>query len=182
MAKKKKPENDKLNPRHQLFAECYITNGFRVTKAAIEAKYSEKTAAAQGSRLLKNVKVQAYISKRMSELVMSKEETLYRISAQGRSDIRDFMGLTTEEIREHPNGWLIKKFKRKAIITELLPGGVIHEHVEVELLDPQAALINIAKHHGLLVEKHEHTGADGGPILTKMMTDEELERIASGGE
>lgn len=30
------------------------------------------------------------------------------------------------------------------------------------------------------VERQEHTGAEGGPILVQSMTDEELERIASG--
>lgn len=178
MAKKRKPDEEKLRPKHQLFAECYIANGFRVTKAAIDAGYSEKTAAAQGSRLLKNVKIQAYISKRMSELVMSKEEVLYRISEHGRSDIREFIGKSSDEIRDHPKGWLIKKYKQKA---RRLPGSeLVEEYVEVEMLDPQSALLNIAKHHGLLIEKHEHTGKDGGPIITRSMTDEELERIASG--
>lgn len=36
--------------------------------------------------------------------------------------------------------------------------------VSIELYDALAARTTIAKHHGLLVEKHEHTGKGGEPI------------------
>lgn len=46
-----------------LFVTEYIKNGNNATHAAIAAGYSEKTAASQGSRLLKSVEVQQYLNK-----------------------------------------------------------------------------------------------------------------------
>jgi phage terminase small subunit len=39
--------------------------------------------------------------------------------------------------------------------------------LEVKMHDQAAALANVAKHLGMFVEKHEHTGKDGGPIETR---------------
>lgn len=38
--------------------------------------------------------------------------------------------------------------------------------VKFKLADKRAALVDIGKHLGMFVEKHEHTGKDGGPIET----------------
>lgn len=48
-------------PQQALFAENYVSNGYKGGKAAADAKYSAKTAHAQATRLLKDVKVKAYI-------------------------------------------------------------------------------------------------------------------------
>lgn len=50
--------------KYALFAKYYIIR-FNITEAAIRAGYSEKTAHSQGSRLLKNVKVQEAIAKEL---------------------------------------------------------------------------------------------------------------------
>lgn len=49
------------------------------------------------------------------------------------------------------------------------------EGIEVKFQDQAKALENVAKHLGMFVEKHEHTGKDGGPIQTQGLTDEELD-------
>lgn len=53
------------NARHELFCQYYVTelNGklYNATQAAIKAKFSEKTAAQQASRLLRNVKIRSRI-------------------------------------------------------------------------------------------------------------------------
>lgn len=36
--------------------------------------------------------------------------------------------------------------------------------LRIKLADKRAALVDIGRHLGMFVEKHEHTGADGGPI------------------
>lgn len=59
-------ENDELNQKQNIFAREYIID-LNATQAAIRAGYSENTADVQGSRLLGNVKVQAYISYLMDE-------------------------------------------------------------------------------------------------------------------
>ena len=70
-----------MDNKTEAFAKAYIltgcTNG---TQAAIEAGYSEKTAAQQASRLLKNVKVKALIDKfkaqELKPFIKSKTEKL----------------------------------------------------------------------------------------------------------
>lgn len=54
-------ENIDLTERQKLFCELYLTNG-NATKSASLAGYSEKTAHAQGSRLLKNPKITKYLN------------------------------------------------------------------------------------------------------------------------
>lgn len=55
----------RLTPQQKLFCNEYIID-LNAKQAAIRAGYSERTAQEQGSRLLSNVKVQEYISKRMA--------------------------------------------------------------------------------------------------------------------
>lgn len=57
----------KLSDKRRRFAEEYLID-FNATQAAIRAGYSPKSAAQQGSELLKNPKVRAYVDARMSEL------------------------------------------------------------------------------------------------------------------
>lgn len=50
-------------PSIEKFIHCYLLNGLNGTQAAIDAGYSVKTAAAQGSRLLTTVKVKEAVAK-----------------------------------------------------------------------------------------------------------------------
>ena len=50
-----------LTDKQQRFCEEYVVD-LNATQAAIRAGYSANTAEAQGSRLLRNVKVQAYVA------------------------------------------------------------------------------------------------------------------------
>ena len=63
-----------MNPRQQRFAKEYAAdpNG---TQAAINAGYAEKTAAAQASRLLKNVNIQKLIRRDTTKTADSLELT-----------------------------------------------------------------------------------------------------------
>lgn len=45
--------------------------------------------------------------------------------------------------------------------------------VVIELYDAQKALELIARHHGLFVERHEHSGPNGGPVEVAALTPEE---------
>lgn len=57
-----KVDKNGLDKRQKKFCQLFIKYG-NITKAAIEAGYSEKTAHVQGSRLLTKVKIQEYIAK-----------------------------------------------------------------------------------------------------------------------
>lgn len=77
-----KPEQE-LNQKQQIFAREYLVDR-NATRAAIAAGYKEKTAAQAGSRLLKNVKVQAHISecaeKIFQKLDVSAERVLHGLA------------------------------------------------------------------------------------------------------
>lgn len=55
-----------LPVKQQKFADEYLID-LNATQAAIRAGYSSRTASEQGSRLLSNVKIRAYIDARMAE-------------------------------------------------------------------------------------------------------------------
>ena len=68
-----------LNEKQQRFADEYLID-LNATQAAIRSGYSKKTAKEQGSRLLSNVNVKAYIDARMAEkekqLIADQDEVL----------------------------------------------------------------------------------------------------------
>lgn len=61
--------------RRLKFVEAYISNGENATDAAIAAGFSAHTAGSQGSRLLKDVNVQAQIRERRAQLLNKLELT-----------------------------------------------------------------------------------------------------------
>nr|DAP23776.1 MAG TPA: Terminase small subunit [Caudoviricetes sp.] len=64
-----------LSLKQKKFADEYIISG-NATKSAIAAGYSKKTAESIGSRLLRNVKVSEYISKRTQEVFEERAMTV----------------------------------------------------------------------------------------------------------
>lgn len=80
-----------LNARQEAFCQSYARNG-SATQAAKDAGYSEKTAHAQGSRLLKHVEVAARIetiqADRFKKLHMKPDETLALLARQARFTLK----------------------------------------------------------------------------------------------
>lgn len=159
-----KQQEKPLSLKQRAFAEHYLRlwNG---TQAAIAAEYSERTAAQQASRLLKNVKVQAYIEERLEELKLGADEVLVRLGEHARGSVADFIRIAEEggdifidfrKAQEAGKLHLLKKVKKTVKDGEVT--------IEFELYDAQAALVHLGRHHRLFVERHEHTGADGEPL------------------
>jgi phage terminase small subunit len=104
-------EEDGLTDRQRNFCYCYYEN-FNATQAAIKAGYSEKTAAEQGCRLLKNVKVKEFLEKLRevyrTEFLLTQERVMNRHVQIALSDMRDFI---TEDgkLRSNYDGTLVKK-------------------------------------------------------------------------
>jgi phage terminase small subunit len=156
---------DKLTSKQQSFISAYLANGFNATQAAIEAGYSPDTARQQGSRLLTNVDIKSVLDAKLTEQAMSANEVLARLADHARGDMRDFAALTLENLGTHPRGNLIKKLK---LDVNFDSQNKAHHFIEsFELYDAQAALIQLARVHGLLKDKQEITGADGGAIEIK---------------
>ena len=89
-----------LSLKQKKFADEYIISG-NATKSAIEAGYSKKTAESIGSRLLRNVKVSEYISKRVQEVfeerAMSVAEALAISASIARGEIQQ--GQTKKNVK-----------------------------------------------------------------------------------
>lgn len=147
-----------LNPRYQRFVDEFVadSNG---TQAAIRAGYSERTAAQQASRLLKNVKIAAAIAearKTVAErLGITAERVLTEYARLAFFDIRkafdDEGRLKSIHDLDDDTAAAISGIETE----DLYEGkGESREHVgrlhKIKHSDKKAALDSIAKHIGLL--------------------------------
>lgn len=179
-----------LTPKQQRFVEEYCTD-FNATQAAIRAGYSERTAAEIGHENLKKPQIAEAVRARLDSLAMTAEEATKRLAEWGRGTIAPFLRAGPEGIHidlgsddAHANLHLIRKLTQTDRIIRADDQGVLLERkLAVELHDAKDAVLNILKIHGKFIEKHEHTGKDGGPIETRDatlddLTDEELAALA----
>jgi phage terminase small subunit len=141
-----------LTNKQQAFVNAYLRT-FNATKAAIEARYSEHTAAAIGSENLRKPQIQAAIRTRMERDAMGTSEVLYHLAQIARGDFDDVSdnhgNLDLIEARRVGKTNLIKRVKNKAIVTE---NSDISE-TEVEMYDRLRALELIGKHLKMWTEK-----------------------------
>lgn len=178
MDKKRTQQPTRAFERYKRFAQEYVVD-LNETQAAIRAGYSPKTAHAQASRLLKNVKVREYVKDAISSRSKRTEITQDRVLQEyakiaftdlpgivnfdGRSmSVEDFEKLTPAQRA------CIKKIKVK-LEMQLQPDGekTPVDTVEVELHSKQSALDSIAKHLGMFpaTSKIELTGKDGADLI-----------------
>ncbi len=161
------------NTQHERFCQEYIID-LNGTKTAIRAKYSEKTAAAQASRLLRNVKIKDRIAElkeiRSERTVITQDMVLKELKILAQSDIQDYLDVV-EEYAGSPDGRLkLKLFKEmKGNATRAIKS--ISEHItkdgiqlKFKLHGKEKSLEILARHLGMLIERHEVTGEDGGPV------------------
>lgn len=165
----------KLTTKEVRFINAWLQY-FNATRAAKEAGYSERTAHVIGWENLRKPKIKAEIERRLDEVRMSKPEVLRRISDIAAGDMGEFLDaeamgfdLDLKKAKEKGLTKLIRKVKQKTTIfiakKESEEDREVHE-LEIELYPADDALKTLAKHHGLLTDKVEHTGKDGGPIQT----------------
>lgn len=192
----------KLTPKQQRFVEEYLVD-LNAAAAARRAGYSEKTARQIGERLLTNVdiqeEVQALMQARQQRTEITADRVLRELAAVAFFDPRKLF---------NPDG-------SPKPITELddqtaaaLAGIEVLEEFEgagkdrvfvgytkkYKVADKNTALTNAMRHLGMLRDKVELTGKDGGPVQHQRvaadlsgLTDDELdalERIAAklGGD
>ena len=177
-------ENE-LTPKQRAFVREYLID-LNATQAAIRAGYSEKTAYSIGEENLKKPDVAAAIEAAMKNRAARTEITADRVLKElakiGFADIRKAIKwqgtLVTEE--DNPDGG--DTLTIKTVVTNnvtLVSSDDIDDEtaaaiseisqnstggIKLKLHDKRAALVDIGKHLGMFVEKHEHTGKDGGPV------------------
>jgi phage terminase small subunit len=142
----------KLTDKQRAFAEAYLKT-FNATKAAIAAGYSEKSATSQGSQLLHNPKVEAYLHARMQKSLMSTNEVLYHLAQIARGDVDDLLNeygnLDIEKARRLGVTNLIRKVRNRQTTTE---NSTTFE-TETEGYDRMRALELIGKYLALWTDK-----------------------------
>jgi len=179
--------------KRKRFGDEYLID-LNATQAAIRAGYSKRSAYSQGSRLLKDVEVAAYIRARKAELdaeyehrVMGRYEVLARLSEIAASDLGDLLpvdddgkptsdlqSLSLRKAKEMGKSHLIKKLKRTVTTASMGEVETQTETIEAELYSAHEALRDLGKYHALFTEKVDVT-SDGKPIpigIFKMDVDE----------
>lgn len=173
----------KLNPKQQRFVEEYLVD-LNATGAAERAGYKHPNT--QGPRLLVNVGVAAAIQERRTrlrnKLEVTQERVLQELARIAFADVRDLFTWDEERACHVPSANLtddqaaaVSAIEAETIRTTNLDGSVdVKIKLKLRTYDKKGALDSLAKHLGMFIERHEHTGRDGGPIETKELSDSEL--------
>lgn len=155
-----------LTDKQRAFIEHYLTY-WNSAEAARLAGYSEKTARSIGAENLTKPDIQAAIQQRLTELKMSADEVLARLTSHARGSIASFMRTSPDgEI----HGFDLGDDKplhllHRVSITKRRIKDVTEDKVTIELYDAQAALALLGKHHRLFVDRTEITGEDGAALF-----------------
>lgn len=172
-----------LTPKQRRFVAEYLID-LNGTQAAIRAGYSRKTAAEQASRLLTNVKVSAAVAEGQAQLAEKHGVTAERIVAElaklGFANMQDYMRVDGEGTPRLDFGSLSRD--QAAALAEVTvdeymardPDGADEDgkprmiparKVKFKLADKRASLVDLGRHLGMFVDKHEHTGKDGAALV-----------------
>jgi hypothetical protein len=77
-----------LSPQRRKFAREYLRTG-NITKAALNAGYSPKTATVQGSQLLSSLNVQSYLAGRIAKEDLEAETFALEVARQAFEELPD---------------------------------------------------------------------------------------------
>ena len=142
----------RLSLKQKVFLENFLLS-FNASDAARRAGYS-KESHARAYELVNSKGIQKELSRRLSYLGVSGNETIIHISKIARGNLKHFyhdgeFDLESEEAKL--NFDTIKKIKQEETIRTDKDGNEIKTvKTEIELYDKLAALTVLAKHHGLL--------------------------------
>lgn len=117
------PKAKGLEQKEKLFCEFYCVNGFNLTKAAISAGYSVKTARATGSKVFKRPLVKDLIDKLLKEKYAGLDTIKKIVSDVAVSNITDYYTKKVAVVTSHkikvPLQQVIDSIKEEIIREEL---------------------------------------------------------------
>lgn len=163
------PTKDECNDQQKEFAKQYMID-WNATRAAKDAGYSEKSAYAQGSKLLKNSKVRKYLNELISEHLEGEKEEIKAKCVEALRviayhDIREFINIETKTVIEHTQDGEPYEVKKqiatvkdtKEIDTRAVASIKQNERgvIEIKFHDKQKAIDTLMKYTGGLTEKVE---------------------------
>lgn len=175
-----------LTPKQKIFADEYLIdlNATRAYKVAYPHVKNEETAAAAGARLLRNVKVAAYIQKRMKDREQRTEITqdmvLQELAKIGFANVTDFVTI------EGYGNYAMVKVKPTNIMPCDKLGAIagIKEGpngIEIKLNDKGKALELLGRHLGMWNDKIQLSGRVETNNPYSGLTTEELKKLIHGG-
>lgn len=158
----------KTNDKQRMFVQEYLID-LNATQAALRAGYSAKTAKKQGYRLMNSEGIQEAVSTAMQERSertgIRADRVLSELAKIGFANMLDYLDVDGDDVRVVLQG--ISRDQAAAIseiVIEERQHGEIGKRVKFKLLDKRAALVDIGRHIGMFVDRHELTGADGKSI------------------
>jgi phage terminase small subunit len=181
-----------LTKKQRDFVAAYV-ECWHITKAAIAAGYSKRSAYSIGSENLKNPEISAAIEAHIAA-IMPKGEVVQRLAAIARGDMADFFTLAEAEVllREQRRGEIITSETVTRVVMRLdlekaaqakqlhlIKSYTLTDKGErIELYDAHGALRDFMKIHGL-------AKGDGGILKyldLSTLSQEQLQRIADGDD
>ena len=166
-----------MNAKQQRFVEEYI-HDLNATAAAERAGY--KQPHVQGPRLLGNVRVAAAIAAaqqaRSQATGITAERILKELECLANSDLGDILDFSGDKPKLKPANQIPER-ARRAIASVKIKRQIEGtgddarevEVIEFKLWDKPGSITKAMQHLGMLIEKHEHSGKDGGPITVKIL-------------
>lgn len=151
MTNKTDKPND-LTGKQQAFVAAYLSNGFNATRAAVEAGYAPGSAHVEGSRLLRNAKVQTAIVSAFQEKGVSPETIQILLSSIAfDADIADFEPWINGEKA-------LDQLRTEGVDTRAVKSATVNPRTgsrKIELHDRLASLKELGRILGLVTSKHE---------------------------
>ena len=163
-----------LTPKQARFVDEYLVD-LNATQAAIRAGYSAKTAAAIGSENLKKPEIAAAIAERQAKVAEKAGVTVERIVAElaklGFANMADYMGVGADGLPALD--WSKLTRDQAAALVEVTVDHIARgedeptiSRVKFKLADKRGALVDLGKHLGMFVDKHE---VEVGPNLAQLV-------------
>ncbi len=170
----------KLTPKQQRFVEEYLVD-LNATQAAIRAGYSSRTASVIAHENLRKPEVASAVQAgrlaRSERTEITADRVLEEISRLAFANIADLFDWEAGRASFVPKADLTRE--QMSVIAEISSetdrvGELSTTKLKLKTYDKLGALRDLGKHLGLFVERHEHTGKDGGPIETRDASLDEL--------
>lgn len=154
----------KLTNKQKSFVNHYLIT-LNATEAAERAGYkgNRATLSAVGYENLRKPQVRKEIDARLSELTMTADEALVRMTHIARGDLSRYVSkdgsLDIELLKADGVGHILKKYKRNKSTSYSDDGQPFEsETIEIELYPADSALERIMRYHGVYKDTTNHDG------------------------
>lgn len=150
------PNGKKLTAKQRIFVKEYLVD-LNATQAAIRAGYSPKTAAEQGVRLLRNIKVQeaiqAAIQMREARVDFSADSTLRELKNIVHFNIKSIFNEDGSLKKLHELDDDTAAAVNSVKFTSKMDGDDVLKVTEIKIHDKNKAIDSAMRHFGLFNDK-----------------------------